>query len=114
MPFPADTYAGASFAEATYGTKLFYRDVGIHGPDPNYSLGSFPSTASQKAVDLMAWLSAGDPSKLPWNDAGRYSTCYSTYWSGLTWSAANFYTVWLPAEEAATQLMLADPNCRPV
>jgi hypothetical protein len=49
---------------------------------------------------------------LPWNDQARLSTCYDKYWSGLNRNV-DFNSVWLPAEEAATQRMLADLGCRP-
>jgi hypothetical protein len=111
LAFPSDTDDGASFAEATYGTKLYYRDV-WSPPQPDYPLGALPANASQKVIDVYAWLSAGDPSKLPWDVPGRLSACFDAYWSGIDRNV-DFSRVWLPAEKAATQKMLADPSCRP-
>ena len=110
--FPADNYPGASFAEATYGMKLFHRDS-WSPPDPNWPIGSIPSNAMPKLLDVLAWLSSADPSLLPWNSATRLSSCYDKYWSSLHRNV-DFNTVWLPAEQAATQRMLADSECRPV
>jgi hypothetical protein len=111
LAFPSSTDDGASFAEATYGTKLYYRDV-WSPPQPDYPLGAMPANASQKVMSVYTWLSAGDPSKLPWNIPARLSSCFVTYWSSIERNV-DFNTVWLPAEKAATQKMLADPSCRP-
>ena len=111
LAFPADIYQGASFAEATYGMKLFHRDSWTPR-DPDWPIGSVPSTATRKLLEVFDWLASGDPSMLPWNSESRLLTCYETYWSGLNRNV-DFYAVWLPAEQAATQQMLADPDCRP-
>ena len=112
IAFPADTYQGASFAEATYGMKLFHRDV-WNPPQPDGPIGSVPSSATPKLLEYFAWLSSGDPSLLPWNSEARLSSCYTKHWASLNRNVST-WDEWLSAEQAATQRMLADPACRPV
>jgi hypothetical protein len=59
------------------------------------------------------WLSNADPSRLPWNSTERLVTCFQRYFEQLDRNV-DFVTVWLPAVQAATDLMLADPDCRPL
>jgi hypothetical protein len=111
IAFPSDTYQGASFAEGTYGMKLFHRDS-WSPPDPDWPIGSVPPNATPKLLYVFAWLSSGDPSLLPWNSPARLLSCYDKHWSKLR-RDVEFQGVWLPAEQAATQRMLGDPECRP-
>ena len=51
VPFADVRYPGASFAETTYGTKLFYREIMVpHQPD--YPLGSFRPRRARAARRL--------------------------------------------------------------
>jgi len=101
---PAETWA-----EATYGTKLFYRDI-VGSPD--YPLG-VAAAPTDKLLEVYRWLADLDPSRLPWNSQDRLTTCFQRYWEPLDRNV-DFFAVWLPSAEAATGLMLADPDCRPV
>jgi hypothetical protein len=108
-PFTSPLLPGQSFAEATYGTKLYYRDI---VGDPNYPLeaAQYPS---QKLIDVYTYMSTHDPSKLPWNSNDRLVTCFNRYFVDLDRNV-DFYNVWLPAVKERTDLMLADPECQPV
>ena len=100
---------GESWAEATYGTKLLYRDV-FHQPD--YPLTA-PLNPTPRLLEVYGWLSDHDPSMLPWNSQERLMTCYQRYYEQLD-RDVDFETVWLPAVAAATDKMVADPECKPV
>ena len=100
---------GQSFAEATYGTKLYYRDI-VGDPNCPLEAAQYPS---QKLIDVYTYLSAHDPSKLPWNSNDRLVTCFNRYFVDLDRNV-DFYNVWLPAVKERTGLILADPECQPV
>ncbi|MCH8815736.1 MAG: hypothetical protein IH957_11730 [Chloroflexi bacterium] len=100
---------GQSFAETTYGTKLYYRD--IQGSS-NYPL-KVADDPSDKVIEIFTWLSSQDPSGLPWNSQNRLTHCYESYWESLD-RAVDFYTVWLPAAQEASAAMQADPLCQPL
>jgi len=100
---------GESWAEATYGSKLFFRDI---LGDPNLPLEA-PRNPTLKLVDVYEWLADHDPSDLPWNSTERLVTCFERYFEQLD-RDVDFVTECLPAAQAATELMLADPGCRPV
>jgi hypothetical protein len=107
--FAAALNPGETWAEATYGTKLFYRDIqGV----PDFPLGA-AAAPTQKLLDEYAVLAAHDPSQLPWNSTDRLVTCFDRYYAGLDRNV-DFFTVWLPSVDAATQRMLADPGCKPL
>jgi hypothetical protein len=107
--FPRPLTPGESWAEATYGTKLFYRDIlGV----PDLPLET-PSDPTQKLLDVYAWLSDNDPSQLPWDSTERLVTCFGRYFEQLN-RDVDFVTVWLPAVHAATEKMLTDPGCQPI
>ena len=107
--FPGPLTPGESWAEATYGTKLFFRDIlGV----PDLPLEA-PPNPTQKLIDVYEWLSDNDPSQLPWNSTERLVTCFERYFERLH-RDVDFVTVWLPAVHEATEKMLADPECKPV
>lgn len=107
--FPTPLGLGESWAEATYGTKLYYRDI---AGNPNLPLEA-PGDPSAKLLDVYHWLADSDPSHLPWNSTERLVMCFERYFEQLDRNV-DFVTVWLPAVQAATDLMLADPGCRPL
>ncbi len=100
---------GESWAEATYGSKLYHK---VFFGNPNLPLVA-PLQPTPKLLELYQWLSDHDPSKLPWNSTERLVTCFDRYFAGLDRNV-DFFTAWLPAVDAATALMLADPECRPL
>jgi Ca2+-binding RTX toxin-like protein len=100
---------GQSWAEATYGSKLFHK---VFFGNPNLPLVA-PLNPTPKLLELYGWLSANDPSKLPWNSTERLVTCFDRYFADLN-RDVDFVSVWLPMVDAATQEMLADPECRPL
>jgi hypothetical protein len=108
-PFDAPLIPGQSLAETTYGTKLYYRDI---NGQPDYPLTA-PLNPTQKLLDVYAYLSAHDPSQLPWNSNERLVTCFNRYFVDLNRNV-DFFNVWLPAVKARTDLMLADPECKPL
>jgi hypothetical protein len=101
--------AGQSFAETTYGTKLYYRDL---AGNPDFPLGA-PANPTPKLTDVYKWLSANDPSQLPWNSTDRLLTCFDRYFVDLDRNV-DFYNVWLPAVKQRTDLMLGDAECKPL
>jgi hypothetical protein len=107
--FPAGLNPAETWAEATYGTKLFYRD--FQG-QPNYPL-EVAAAPTQKLVDVFRILADNDPSHLPWNSQERLTDCYQRYFESLNRNV-DFFAVWLPSVQVATDAMLADPGCRPV
>ena len=107
--FPAGLNPAETWAEATYGTKLYYRDI---AGNPDFPLEA-PAAPSTKLVDVYQLLSALDPSQLPWNSTERLVTCFDRYWAGLNRNV-DFFAVWLPSAAQATAEMLADPDCRPL
>jgi hypothetical protein len=50
---------------------------------------------------------------LPWNSQERLTNCYQEWFEPLDRNV-DFYAVWLPAVQQATDAMLADPLCRPL
>jgi hypothetical protein len=100
---------GESWAEATYGTKLYHK---VFFGNPNLPLVA-PLQPTPKLLELYGWLSDHDPSQLPWNSTERLVACFDRYFADLDRNV-DFVTVWLPAVDAATALMLADPECRPL
>jgi hypothetical protein len=107
--YPEDLMPANSWAETTYGTKLFYRD--IQG-NPDYPMWAV-STPTQKLIDVYEWLESQDPSGLPWNSQERLDYCFEMYFEPLDRNV-DFFNVWLPAVLAATQAMQADPFCEPI
>jgi hemolysin type calcium-binding protein len=107
-PFSAPLLPGQSFAETTYGTKLYYRDL---AGQPDYPLTA-PGNPTQKLIDVYNYLSAHDPSQLPWNSKDRLVACFNRYFVDLNRNV-DFFNVWLPAVKQRTDQMLADPECRP-
>jgi hypothetical protein len=107
--FPAGLNPAETWAEATYGTKLFYRD--FQG-QPAYPL-QVASNPTQKLLDVFRILADNDPSHLPWNSQERLSGCYQKYFESLNRNV-DFFAVWLPSVQVATDAMLADPGCRPL
>jgi hypothetical protein len=100
---------GQSWAEATYGTKLFHE---VFFGNPNLPLVA-PLNPTPKLLEVYHWLATNDPSLLPWNSTERLVTCFERYFADLN-RDVDFFQVWLPAVDQATQKMLADPECRPV
>ena len=100
---------GQSFAETTYGTKLYYRDL---AGNPDFPLGA-PASPSPKLIDVYTWLSANDPSQLPWNSTERLVACFDRYFVTLDRNV-DFFNVWLPSVKERTDLMLADAECKPL
>jgi len=108
-PFDTPLIPGQSFAETTYGTKLYYRDI---NGQPDYPLQA-ATNPTQKLIDVYEYLSAHDPSQLPWNSNERLVTCFNRYFVDLNRNV-DFFNVWLPAVKERTDLMLADPECKPL
>jgi len=107
--FPEGVDPAETWVEATYGTKLYYRDI---AGNPDFPLEA-PAAPSGKLIEVYQRLSALDPSQLPWNSTERLVTCFDRYWAGLDRNV-DFFAVWLPSVAQATAQMLADPDCRPV
>jgi Ca2+-binding RTX toxin-like protein len=108
-PFDAPLIRGQSLAETTYGTKLYYRDI---NGQPDYPLTA-PLNPTQKLLDVYGYLSAHDPSQLPWDSNERLHACFERYFVDLN-RDVDFFNVWLPAVKQRTDLMLADAECKPL
>lgn len=107
--FPGEFDPAETWAEATYGTKLYYRDR-EHWPD--YPLEA-PRDPSPKLVELYERLSNADSSHLPWNSTEQLQYCYKSYFEQLTWTVDVDREGWLRAVREATAKMVANPECRP-
>jgi hypothetical protein len=107
--FGGALHPGESWAEATYGTKLYYK-VFFNNPDLPLTA---PLGPTSKLLDVYAFLAARDPSQLPWNSTDRLVTCFDRYFADLDRNV-DFETVWLPAVAERTRLMLADAECKPL
>jgi Ca2+-binding RTX toxin-like protein len=107
--FPQGLDPAETWAEATYGTKLYYRDL---AGQPDYPL-QVAQNPTQKLLDVYAELAVRDPSRLPWNSQTRLTHCYQQWFETLNRNV-DFFAVWLPSVKRATDLMLTDPQCRPV
>jgi hypothetical protein len=108
-PYDTPLLPGQSFAETTYGTKLYYK---VFFNDPNFPLEA-PANPTQKLIDVYMYMSAHDPSQLPWNSTDRLVTCFNRYFADLN-RDVDFYNVWLPGVKERTDLMLADAECQPL
>jgi hypothetical protein len=108
-PFDQPLIPGQSLAETTYGTKLYYK---VFLNNPNLPLEA-PQNPTQKLIDVYRYLSAHDPSQLPWNSTGRLQTCFDRHFADLNRDVP-FFEVWLPAVKERTDRMLADAECRPL
>jgi hypothetical protein len=108
-PYDTPLLPGQSFAETTYGTKLYYK---VFFNDPNLPLEA-SANPTQKLIDVYTYMSAHDPSQLPWNSTDRLVTCFNRYFADLN-RDVDFYNVWLPAVKERTDLMLADAECQPL
>lgn len=96
-----------SFAEATYGTKLLYRDIWAQ---PDYPMGRVGWRATAKLRALYKWLSRRDPSGLPWNSGAKLRNCFTIHFADLDRNV-DFQTVWVPAANNAIMSMVQDPAC---
>ena len=92
------------FAEATYGTKLYYK---TYMDAPDYPL-SAPVVFNDKLIEVYTWLSEGDPSRLPWWDNSLLNAMYERYYASID-RDVDFYSIWLPSAQNAREAMLQDP-----
>ena len=107
--FPTGLDPAETWAEATYGTKLYFRDI-LGNPD--FPLEA-PAAPTGKLIEVYQGLSELDPSHIPWNSTERLVTCFDRYWASLDRNV-DFFAVWLPSAAHATAQMLVDPECRPL
>lgn len=98
------SYAAEDWAEATYGTKLYYK---TYMNQLDYPLQA-PAAPSDKLLEVYAWLSEGDKSRLPWWDDALLNEMYQRHYAGLK-RDVDFYSVWLPSLDTARENMLSDP-----
>jgi len=108
-PYDQPLTPGESFAETTYGTKLYYK---VFFNQPDYPLET-AANPSQKLIDVYTYMSAHDPAQLPWNSNDRLVNCFNLYFADLN-RDVDFNTVWLPEVKQRTDQMLADPDCKPL
>jgi hypothetical protein len=92
------------WAEATYGTKSYYK---VFMANPDYPLEA-PETFSPKLIEVYTWLSDGDQSCLPWWDDALLKEMYAEYYEPIN-RDCDFTGEWLPAVENAREQMLKDP-----
>ncbi len=96
----------AGFAETTYGTVNYYRDIGVNG---NRSIELKALTnPSPKSLELFNWLSSSDGSNLPWNDQVKLQYCYDTYYKDIPRTDSD----WFSKAKTASQSMSQDPQCK--
>jgi hypothetical protein len=107
--WPAEFGAREDWAEATMGTKLYYRDV-WQPPQPDYPI-SAPGNPTERLLEVYRWLASADHSHLPWNSTAKLQACYGKYYAGINRNVD--FGAWLAAQAAATTTMLGDPACRP-
>ena len=91
------------FAEATFGTKLYYKTF---MNEPDYPLVA-PAVFNSKLVEVYSWLSTNDPSRLPWWDTELLNEMYNRYYASLD-RDVDYYSVWLPSVQKAREAMLLD------
>jgi len=109
--FPELFSPSEDWAEATYGSKLYYRDIGVGGKQPDYPILA-PRAPTPKLNEVYRWLSSRDRSKLPWNSTEKLRRCFDAHFSSIN-RDVDFFAVWLPAANSASLRMLTDPGCRP-
>lgn len=95
----------ANLAETIYGTKNYYRDVGIAGFDPNtYSFGD-ASTADPELLDVMRTIAASDVSGLAWHDPAQMQDEYQRFFAPLNRDQP--FENWLREVDGAVAVMKA-------
>ena len=113
VAFPEDRAVGeikAGWAEATYGTVNYYRDIGLVGYDKNIALAA-PSKPSAKLIEVYNWMSSQDLSKLPWNSTAKLQSCYDKYYKNINRNVD--FSAWLNLAVSASDSMTQDIYCRP-
>ncbi len=92
----------AGWAEAVYGTKNFYRDIGMTGYPKDIPL----ITADQptpKLLEVYRYLALNDPSHLPWDSEVGLQKCYDKFYQPLKRNVD--VTLWLKETAAASEGM---------
>jgi hypothetical protein len=99
-----------NWAEATYGTKLWYRDI-AKPPVPDYPV-RVPVNPTEKLSDEYRYLSGRDASHLPWGSQQPLERCYQKHWERIPRGQLSD-PEYLEQAQQATDDMVADPECNP-
>lgn len=102
IPFAFEPNASLNLAEMVYGTKNYYRDIGIAGYDRNFPLGN-ATNADSKLRGLLRAVSAQDRSQLLWEDSHKLTEDYQSFFEGLNRADGS----WAEQVEIATAGMLS-------
>ena len=94
----------SGWAETTYGTVNYYRDIGVAGS--SFSALNAGIGGTQKYRDVMNYLALGDSSRLPWNDQSLLSRCYDLYYRNLNRNID--FNEWLVQATNASQQMASN------
>jgi hypothetical protein len=96
-----------TWAEATYGTKLWYEQCQRQG----IALEA-PRAPTSKLLDVYQWIADHDQSRLGWNSTQRLQACFARYWKNL--NRCVDWPVWLDQACKASDQMRSNPGCSPV
>jgi len=93
-----------NIAETVYGTKNYYRDIGVWKKDPDYPFGTWKH-ADAKLRDALELIASRDMSRLAWDDDAKLLDDYERFFKGIR-RDVDFYKEWMPAAEKATREMV--------
>lgn len=96
------------WAETTYGTVNYYRDIGVTGYPREIPLLA-AENAGAKLNAVFTWLSATDPSKLAWNSQNKLTFCYNKYYKNFNRDID--FQLWLKEASQKSKLLAKDPSC---
>lgn len=92
----------AGWAEAVYGTKNFYRDIGLAGYPKDIPLIT-ADNPTPKLLEVYQWLARNDPSHLPWDSQVELNKCYDKFYRTINRNVD--FTLWLKQAAAASEAM---------
>jgi hypothetical protein len=93
-----------NIAEMIYGTKNFYRDIGVSGHDNDIPLGD-ATNADPELLSLLESMAGHDLSDVAWNDPEQLQAEYDQFFAPI--NRMQDWNAWLAEVEEATRRMRA-------